>query len=201
MSTTMIGKFNVSRHFQHTLKKMAGRLLLLSLLSVISTTAMAQQLYRWVDAEGRVHYTDQPPPPNARKTEQKKFSNNTMQTSGLPYAMRKAAENFPVTLYVDVECTSGCVQARAYLNQRGIPFTEKTVKTEADVQAFNTLFQSKSVFLPSVTIGKQRLTGFEATQWASALDSAGYPPPGSAAARPNNSATDSTASPDNKKKP
>lgn len=201
MNTTVIGKSSVHKPILHTLKTIVGRLFLLSFFSIIATTAMAQQLYRWVDAEGRIHYTDQPPPPNARKTEQKKFSNNTMQTSGLPYAMRKAAENFPVTLYVDVECTSGCVQARAYLNQRGIPFTEKTVKTEADVQAFNTLFQSKSVFLPSVTIGKQRLTGFEATQWSNALDSAGYPPPGSAAARPNTSATDSTASPDNNKKP
>lgn len=28
----------------------------------------AAQMYKWVDAEGKVHYSDQPPPPNARKS-------------------------------------------------------------------------------------------------------------------------------------
>lgn len=32
------------------------------LLALIATVATAGDLYRWVDAEGRVHYTDSPPP-------------------------------------------------------------------------------------------------------------------------------------------
>jgi hypothetical protein len=43
--------------------------LLLAALSGLPAAAQAE-LYRWVDAEGRVHYTDTPPPPNARKSEE-----------------------------------------------------------------------------------------------------------------------------------
>ena len=35
---------------------------LLLALALIATAAPAGDLYRWVDAEGRVHYTDSPPP-------------------------------------------------------------------------------------------------------------------------------------------
>lgn len=34
--------------------------------AVLLLSAGAQQLHRWVDSEGNVHYSDQPPPANAR---------------------------------------------------------------------------------------------------------------------------------------
>jgi hypothetical protein len=49
------------------------RLFCLPLLTTIllgGATLLHAELYRWVDAEGRVHYTDTPPPANARKSEE-----------------------------------------------------------------------------------------------------------------------------------
>lgn len=54
---------------------MAARVLMVSLaLAALSGygVAHAQQVYKWVDAAGTTHYTDQPPPKGAAKTLQLK---------------------------------------------------------------------------------------------------------------------------------
>lgn len=51
---------------------MAGRSSALALASLLlaltQTAAQAAQMYRWTDKEGRVHFTDTPPPPDAQET-------------------------------------------------------------------------------------------------------------------------------------
>jgi hypothetical protein len=42
------------------------RLLIALAVLVAVTPAAAQKLYKWVDQAGKVHYSDQPPPANAR---------------------------------------------------------------------------------------------------------------------------------------
>jgi hypothetical protein len=58
--------------------------------------ASAQQVYRWVDADGRVHYTDKPPPGLKASEVQSRISSyaGTPVVSGTPSllaAMLKAA--------------------------------------------------------------------------------------------------------------
>ena len=38
-------------------------------LALLATGADAQNLYRWVDKNGKVHYSDQPPPKEIKKVE------------------------------------------------------------------------------------------------------------------------------------
>jgi len=38
------------------------RILILGMALLVAGSALAQQLYRWVDKDGRVRYTDRPPP-------------------------------------------------------------------------------------------------------------------------------------------
>ncbi|MEG1771410.1 MAG: glutaredoxin family protein, partial [Comamonas sp.] len=66
-----------------------------------------------------------------------------------------------------------CASARALLTARGIPFTELSVQTNADIQALQSL--SGQSQLPFATIGRQHLTGFAADEWRQYLDAAGYP--------------------------
>jgi hypothetical protein len=56
---------------------------------------------------------------------------------------------------------------------RGIPFEERTVKTNEDVEALQRL--SGQASLPLLTIGSQQLKGFSDAQWSQYLDAAGYP--------------------------
>ena len=132
------------------------------------------QLYRWVDEKGGVHYTDQPPPPSAKKVEEKKFSDNVVQSDKYPYAVQQAIKNFPVTLFTG-DCGEVCTLAKAYLVKRGIPFTERLPgKNKADLEQLQKV--SKENLVPLLLVGsKSSLKGFTESEWASALDQAGYP--------------------------
>ena len=59
-------------------------------------------------------------------------------------------------------------------SRRGVPFTEKRVQTAADVRAFNKLQPGTSQF-PLLTVGTDRMVGFEAGMWNRMLDAAAYP--------------------------
>lgn len=145
------------------------------LLVFAATAALAQGAYRWIGKDGKVHYSDEPPPPaEAQKVEKKRLQASTIDSGGkLSYAARQAASLFPVTLYVGADCGSGCQAARAYLAKRGIPFTEKPVATAEDIAAMRQA--TKSEVLPTLLVGTRAEKGFEETAWGSRLDEAGYP--------------------------
>jgi glutaredoxin len=92
---------------------------------------------------------------------------------GLPYEVRRAVENFPVTLYTSADCVSECKQAREFLNGRGVPFTEKMVQKQEDIDELKQLVGD--TFIPSLKVGKQSFRGFEPGAYANLLDLAGYP--------------------------
>ena len=72
-------------------------------LSLVAAAAFAgsasAELYRYVDADGRVVYSDQPPPASAKGVEPRTLNDNVIETDPLPLAAQQAAKNFPVTLY------------------------------------------------------------------------------------------------------
>jgi len=148
-------------------------LLTVCLLLVALSHVHAASLYKWTDKDGKVHYGDKPAE-DAVKAEQKKFS---APVSGgdddLSYGVRKAKQDFPVTLYAAPNCAEICVQARALLNKRGIPYTEKNLVTKEDFDEFKAKTGGNSI--PALTIGKSLVNGFEAGRWNSELDIAGYP--------------------------
>ena len=148
-------------------------ILLMGLLLIAAVSAHADSLFRWIDKEGKVHYGDRPTE-DAVETEKKKFgAPSDGGDDDLSYGTRKAKQDFPVTLYVSGNCGNACDQARAFLNKRGIPFSEKMIKTDEDLESFKKLSGGNSV--PSLTIGKSLLSGFEAGQWNGELDIVGYP--------------------------
>ena len=139
---------------------------------LVCGSAQADGLYRWVDKSGKVHYGDAPAA-DAAKVEQKKFgAAPTIDVNDLPYATRRAKQNFPVTLYIAENCGDPCKQARQFLNTRGIPFTENILRTKEDLDAFKRL--SGSEIVPTLAVGKTSFKGFQAEQWGGGLDTAGY---------------------------
>lgn len=156
------------------------RILVTCLLLILPLTASAQ-LYRWVDANGRVTYSDQPPPATARDVQQKKLGNNVFSTEKLSYGARKAMQDFPVTLYTGQDCGKGCDDARAYLKQRGVAFSEKGLVTSEDAATYRQNVGDGPLFVPALTVGSQKFKGFEKATWERLLDDAGYPKGGSSA--------------------
>lgn len=140
------------------------------LLSVATGAVLAAQLYKWVDDKGSVEYRDTPPPPNAKKSEQRSISSGTTPTTSTPYSVQVASKNFPVVLWA-YDCGDPCKNARAHLARRGVPYTEKDPK--ADLKAFEKLTGSSGV--PVLFVGNSKLTGYLESDWDNTLDSAGYP--------------------------
>lgn len=151
---------------------MKPRFILTIILAVATDSALAGELYRWVDQSGKVHYSDVPSA-EAAQPEQKKFADSPLPDAALPYETRRAREIFPVTLYVADNCKELCQRARDLLNKRGIPFTEKNLVTQEDADSFRKMSGVDSV--PVLVVGSNWLKGFIAEQWHGELDIAGYP--------------------------
>jgi glutaredoxin len=146
-------------------------------LGSFSSNVQAQQLYRSVGADGKVTFSDQPPPtsPNGKNSVARngKFKDEPgTGNSVLPADLRSTTAKFPVTIYTGKDCAP-CNTARSALNARGIPFTEKTIDTNEDIDSLSRLFGSAT--LPSATIGGQQLKGYSDQEWTQYLDAAGYP--------------------------
>ncbi len=147
----------------------------LAAIAVFSSFAAAQQLYRIVGSDGRVTFSDKPPPPaaNAKVTTGRggSFAEDSAGAA-LPFELRTAAQRFPVTLYTGKDCAP-CDAGRNMLRNRGIPFTERTVETFADSEALKRLAGEAN--LPMATVGSQQMKGFSDAEWTQYLDAAGYP--------------------------
>lgn len=140
------------------------------LLGLFTLNAQAA-LYRFVDDAGRVQYSDHPPQ-KANKVEILKVAPPPAPDDSLPYATRRAMQNFPVTLYTGEACDP-CQQAAEFLRARGVPFTEKRLTTREEIEAFRK--ENGSLDIPTLTIGKTRLKRFARDVWDEELDIAGYP--------------------------
>jgi hypothetical protein len=150
-------------------------ILIISALVAAAPVAFAQ--YKWVGADGAVNYSDQPPAPGMQvkslATPPAAPSAPKEAEAVLPLAVRKIAETYPVVLYTIKDCVP-CAQARTHLVQRGIPYTERSVETQDEAQAFKQLGFADLNF-PALGVGRERHTGFEAGLWNRLLDAAGYP--------------------------
>jgi len=146
----------------------------IAIFSVLSATSVAQQSYRWIDRDGKVHYTQTPPPPGAAKNVQKKsFDTGAAPVGALPYAIQLAMKNAPVTLYTAPDCGAACSEGRKYLDRRGVPHKEISVTDEKGVEDLKRVSGKASV--PVLLVGRDAQAGFEAGAWKDALDAAGYP--------------------------
>jgi glutaredoxin len=159
---------NSLHHRDNVMKKIT---ILTIALAMLALPASAAQLYRWVDEKGRVEWRDTPPPPNAKKVEQRKISTGTIQPDELPYSLQQSVKNFPVTLWV-TNCGDVCDKARAHLTRRGVPHTERNPQSE--IEEFKK-FTGGSLEVPQLMVGSNRLKGYLESSWDAALDFAGYP--------------------------
>lgn len=149
------------------------RVLIAFSLLAFALTAQAQ-LYRWTDESGAVHYTDTAPPANAKNV-QKKAPARTggPEAAQQPYALQQAVRNFPVVVYTSKECGDPCKKGIDHLNKRGVPFTDKVVAKQDEIEELTKLAGAPRV--PVMVVGVTVLKDYEEQSWNEALDTAGYP--------------------------
>lgn len=141
-------------------------------LILCAAHASAGEVYRWVDKNGHVQYSDQPPPSGVKKSEQRKMGGNVIDGQDA-YPLIQAVAKNPVLLYSG-DCGELCSSAKALLTKRGIPYTEKDPQNnKTDADALMDLVGVMEV--PVLKVGNKPIKGFDANRWNVALDEAGYP--------------------------
>ncbi len=156
---------------------------LLAIGAMLAVALATAQQYRWVDENGRVHYSDTPPPASAKDVQKKRMKGNAVGAQG-SYELSEAMKSSPVTLYSHPDCKDLCQIARDVLNKRGVPFTEVSAIDEAKLEELRRV--SGGTKVPVLVVGRQVETTISAAAYNQALDLAGYPKPG--VARPRNQA-------------
>jgi len=163
------------------------KVLTLSCTFLVMGTANAQ--YKWIDADGNVGYGDHVPVDAAKVLKGPRGFKSAKDHSGtgqddtakkeapaqdLPPKLARVVERFPVTLYTTTACAP-CDMARQHLQRRGVPYVEKTVSTNRDLQAFAELGFNPDTGIPVLAVGADKRTGYHAAQWNQLLGSSGYP--------------------------
>jgi glutaredoxin len=143
------------------------------------TLVVNAQQYRWVDEQGKVHYTDTPPPPSAKDAKKKNLKGNAVGSQP-SYELTKAMQESPVTLYTHPDCKDACQLARDVLNKRGVPFTEVQTVDPQGLEKLKKL--SGGITVPVMQVGALVEKSVTETAFNNALDVAGYPRAGVARA-------------------
>lgn len=137
---------------------------------LLLTAGAHAQLYKSVGPDGRVTYSDAPPPAGASRVATSRSQGDA--ATGLPYELAQAARAHPVVLYTAADCAA-CDDGRRLLVERGIPFSEKTIRTAEDQERYRKIAGGMQV--PLLSVGRSQERGYEPGSWNAALTAAGYP--------------------------
>lgn len=130
----------------------------------------AQKMYKWVDGQGNVTYHDRPPPADSGyRVEEKQVRSGAARTTD---EADDAAQKFPVVLYSVPKCSS-CDSARAYLQKRKVPFSEKNVEKDVKLQE-ELKAKAGALAVPTILIGSKVMNGYLESLLEGELNQAGY---------------------------
>ena len=125
----------------------------LILLSLFIALPAYAGVYKWTDAQGRIQYSDSPPP--TAKSTQLKLQSFT----GTAQVSQATGADSGVTIYTTQWC-GVCKRAKAFFAQNNVPFREWDVeKTEFGAIKFKQLGGSG---VPLITVGSEKMAGFDA---------------------------------------
>lgn len=131
-------------------------------LLVGAGVAQAQKMYKWLDGQGNVRYSDQPPPPGVR----------VLREAGDNAPVPVETERLPVTLYVAPRCDA-CDLVRHWLTQRNVPHKEINAATDSEAQAeLNKRYGQIGV--PALAVGDSFTLGYNPIEFERVLNGAGY---------------------------
>ena len=141
--------------------RMIARTALATLLLVAAPAGA--ELYKWVDDDGTVHFSDRAPDEGAERVELEPI-NSVAPVDGLEPAEgaadtgeRPQAGGGRVTMYSTSWC-GYCRRARQYFRAEGIPFTEHDIEASARARrAYNRLGGGG---VPLLKVGGRTMNGF-----------------------------------------
>jgi glutaredoxin len=137
---------------------------------VCMPASMAGTIYKWKDANGRVHIGDQPPDPS--RAQQISVRVNTYKSGavgGQEHALSAAGKK--VVIYTTSRC-GYCKKAKAWFRSKGVPYTEYDVESSNKGKRDYKKLGGQGV--PIILVGEQQLNGFSEGRLGAALRKVGY---------------------------
>lgn len=125
-------------------------------------------IYRWIDGQGRIVYSDSPPKQGNVKTV--KLETNVVAPTAPPEP-KAAVQGEKVKLYTTAWC-GYCKKARAYLNARNIPFEDIDVETTDRGRREFREINGNGV--PVIFVGDRRMNGYDQGGLQNMLKAAGW---------------------------
>jgi glutaredoxin len=118
-------------------------------------------IYRWVDASGKVHFSDEKP--HSTETEKVQVEVNSIEgfeVTAADYLTARARRQ--VVMYSTAWC-GYCRKARQYFRAKDILFTEYDVETTR--KGRRDYAKLKGTGVPIIFVGNQRMQGFRAKRF------------------------------------
>jgi glutaredoxin len=132
------------------------RVILLALL--IPAAGLHAEIYKWVDEQGQVHYSDQKPedgPVTEIPMESRSYQGISYGT--VEVDAQKVAPKARVVMLSATWCGT-CKKAKQYFRRNGIPFLEYDI--EKSSRGKRLYEQLGATGVPVILVGKKRMNGF-----------------------------------------
>ena len=146
------------------------------MLALLAAAAQAQQIYRWVDASGRVQYSAEKPPAGAASSlVQPRVSavgGNAAAGAKSPAARVERSAGRPAVKMYATDWCPYCRQAREYFARNRIPYVELDIEKSEAAKAEYKSIGGRGI--PVILVGNERMNGFTEPRMALMLKAAGY---------------------------
>lgn len=142
------------------MKYPAIRLALIAITLMLCSYAVNAGIYKWVDDQGKVHFTDSPP--DDIKTEEVELRINTYTSVEIKPLIERLGKKDKVVMYSATWCRI-CKKAKDYFRNNDISYVSYDVEKSRIGKLDFKLLRGKSV--PIIIIGNIRMNGFTAAKF------------------------------------
>jgi glutaredoxin len=136
-------------------------IILLALLLALGAGTAWGKIYKWVDTEGRTHFSSSPPQHGKAEIVRPKTNsrqNHRQAESGKGSSSARKGKPKKVVMYSAVWCGI-CKQARRYFKNNNIPFREYDIETSQKGRHDFKRLRGRGV--PIIMVGERMLNGFD----------------------------------------
>ncbi len=155
--------------------------LLIALAFLLAPFALHAEVYKWVDADGRTHFSDRPAPGAASERvhiqtppvlgDEAAITESATEVIEPGSGDKLARKPVDIVMYATKSC-GYCSKARALFSERGVAWRE--VDIESSEQANQEFKQRGGKGVPLTFINGQAIRGFNEDKLRSALSQHGY---------------------------
>ncbi|MBE9564337.1 MAG: glutaredoxin family protein [Proteobacteria bacterium] len=130
-------------------------------ITALFPAAVTAEIYKWVDGQGKIHFTDSPPEQASVKQiklQINSFSSPSVSTFEFDSSLISTRKISKKVIMYGANWCGYCKKAKRYFVKNSIPYVEYDVETSTKGRKDFKALGGKGV--PVILVGNQRLNGF-----------------------------------------